>query len=64
MKRLRMLHTLKLMGTFTVFHKGITYDAIPATNQPLWRERELYFVQKRNRESMLVSLVDGDANLV
>ena len=60
--KIRMNKTLKLLGTYPMvtFHKGTTYRAIKATNQPKHEEKELYFVTKRNGESMLVSRAEKD----
>ncbi len=60
MFKVRMNQTVKLLGTWPMvtFHKGTTYSAIHATNQPNWRAKELIFVEKRNGESMLVGKGD------
>ncbi len=60
--KVKMLQTLKLLGTWPewTFHKGRTYNAVPATNQPRHVERGLLFVEKGNGQSMLVSLADKE----
>lgn len=53
MFKIRMNQTVKLLGTWPMvtFHKGTTYTAYPATNQP---KRGLVFAEKRNGESILL----------
>jgi len=60
----RMNRTLILAGPGHTFHKGTTYNCIQAKNQPNYKQRGLYFVEKRNGQSMLVSTVDGDITLL
>jgi len=56
MFKIRMNQTVKLFGTWPMvtFHKGTTYTAYPATNQPNWRKRGLVFAEKRNGEGILL----------
>lgn len=64
MFKIRMNKTLKLLGTWPLvtFHKGTTYTAIHAVNQPNWRKLGLVFAEKRNGECML--LVSGEYTVV
>ena len=60
MFKIRMIKTVKLLGTWPTitFHKGTSYLAYDAINQPDWRAKRKVFVEKGNGESML--LEDGD----
>lgn len=60
--KVKLLSTLKLLGTEIVFHKGRTYKAMIATNQPNYKEAGKIFVIKTNGESMM--LQKGDYQIV
>jgi hypothetical protein len=55
--RIRMNQTVRLLGTYPLisFHKGTSYEAVPAVNQPNHQAKQLVFAQKRNGQSMLLS---------
>lgn len=60
MFKIHMTQTVKLLSTWPLitFHKGITYWASHATNQPDWETKGLVFAEKRNGESMLLEAWD------
>ena len=43
--RVRPLNDFKMLSTRISVSKDKVYDAIPATNQPDWKERGLIFIQ-------------------
>lgn len=55
--KIRMNQTVSLLGTYPqiTFHKGRTYTADTANNQPNHESKQLVFAQKRNGQSMLLS---------
>ena len=57
---------MKIQGTWPVhtFHKGRKYMATPATNQPGYKERGLFFLEKRNGQCLLASVADGEIKIV
>lgn len=60
--KVKLLDTAKLLGTEIVFHKGRTYKAMVATNQPDYKTAGKIFVVKSNGDSIL--LQKGDYQIV
>ena len=59
--KVKMLKTLSPACDYDknhIFHKGKTYNAVNATNQPNWKEKGLIFVEKKNGYSFLVEMSD------
>jgi len=64
--KIKMIDSARMAGTpaaFT-FHKGRTYYATPATNQPEWKENGLVFVEKTLRDGRVVELLLSRADYV
>lgn len=51
-----MLQGVSLLGTSTKLENGKIYDAEPATNQPQFLTKKLYFVHDGNGDSVLCTL--------
>jgi hypothetical protein len=62
--RVKLLNTYKLVGTNWKFHKGRVYRAEKAVNQPNYEKLGLYFVIKKNNESILLSTLGGEIRLI
>lgn len=64
--KIKMIGSARMAGTpaaFT-FHKGRTYRAVPATNQPDWQAKGLVFVSKTLRDGREVELLLSRADYV
>lgn len=61
--RIRMIESATLgweFGPSFCFHKGRTYPAFPATNQPEWKERGKVFVHKKATPDKCLLLTMAD----
>jgi hypothetical protein len=56
MFKIRMNRTVQVLGSYPMmtFHKGTSYNAIHAVNQPNWRKNGLVFASKRNGHAVLL----------
>lgn len=61
-----MLETCQLAGYGKpfIFHKGKTYKASPATNLPDYAAKGLFFAEKSNGASMVISVARGECKIV
>lgn len=62
--RVTMLENAYILGTSMVFNKGEAYDAFPATNQPDYEARKLYFVLHPNGDSALLTADDECMSII
>lgn len=62
--RVMMLENAKILGTSMVFYKGETYHAVPATNQPDYEAKKLYFVQHPDGDSALLAADDECMSII
>jgi hypothetical protein len=66
MHKVKMLQTRSMahLPASWTFHKGRTYHATFAANIPNAKARGLYFVEKRRGEVLLLSVADGEIEMV